>query len=781
MTATVRIPLGRVHQINSSGAPLAGCKLYVYQNNTTTPVSLFSDAAGLVTAANPIVADSAGRFPVRYSTYTSALTLLLTDSAGSPIWSDNDIVSDAPVSSALSPVVNAGSLQEGRRALNAQPWVNILDYVTDATVRNAILGFTQTADVSSYLQAAGDAADDVGATVYCPPGRYPILSTVTSANITIQGDQFVEDLYPYGTKGTVFVFTSTANTPFKFGASVSFDRIVFWWPNQIDDRATWVANSGPIVYPTLIENATTSTVMSGFSFTNCVVLNAYDFMDVGGDTVFDKGGRWTFANNRICALRRTFNLDNVPDVIECSGNIWGWNVYADEMMHFGGAGAGATTSITSITRASTTATATTNAAHGYATGKKVTIAGASQTEYNGEVIVTVTGATTFTYTVSGSPATPATGTITATAYYLRDYATDNMVFARIHGDAAIAARATYSCDGLIMGGLYWGFRRVIDIDGGALNVLKTNGAIFDACSQILHTRNYGTIAADEIDVTAAFCYKFNYTATATPAAILIDTPAPIGGVPGTTIRVKGSMGFCTGTFLQATGDYVKSIDLDCNVDAFGHLTTDAGTYYAANITCANALVSVRGLYAASGASSGGVNRTGITMVDSAMCSFVGAQFNYCNRPINITDTAGAYIVQGCSSLNTGDTASLNYATGNIAALANYFDKPAANAVTQMTNRSTAVELNKLNGAITTDSTSLAAEASAAFTVTNSCVALGDVVIVSIRSGANGGNTAVTVTTVAAGSFQVKVSNNNAAAGTAETGAIVINFQVVKVG
>lgn len=100
-------------------------------------------------------------------------------------------------------------------------------------------------------------------------------------------------------------------------------------------------------------------------------------------------------------------------------------------------------------------------------------------------------------------------------------------------------------------------------------------------------------------------------------------------------------------------------------------------------------------------------------------------------------------------------------------------------VTQTTNRTTGVTINALSGSITTDTTSLAAEASAAFTVTNSAVAIGDVVVVSQRSGANGGATDVYVSTVAAGSFAITVMNNNVAAGTAETGAIVINFAVIK--
>lgn len=101
------------------------------------------------------------------------------------------------------------------------------------------------------------------------------------------------------------------------------------------------------------------------------------------------------------------------------------------------------------------------------------------------------------------------------------------------------------------------------------------------------------------------------------------------------------------------------------------------------------------------------------------------------------------------------------------------------SVTQTTNRSTAVTLNTLTGMITTDTTSLAAEAAASFKVNNSSIAIGDVVVVSQRSGGNGGNTAVNVTGVAAGACTLQVSNNNPAAGTAETGAIVINFAVIR--
>ena len=117
--------------------------------------------------------------------------------------------------------------------------------------------------------------------------------------------------------------------------------------------------------------------------------------------------------------------------------------------------------------------------------------------------------------------------------------------------------------------------------------------------------------------------------------------------------------------------------------------------------------------------------------------------------------------------------------GTTAAAALGYITGAGGTVTQATNRVTGVTLSKLTGQITTHNASLAAEASAAFVVTNTLVAATDTVILSQASGSDGGNTAVTVVAVGSGSFTIRVSNNNAAGGTAETGAIVINYSVIK--
>lgn len=64
--------------------------------------------------------------------------------------------------------------------------------------------------------------------------------------------------------------------------------------------------------------------------------------------------------------------------------------------------------IATITRVGTTATLTTSSAHGLSSGNTVYITQASPSQYNGTFTITVTGATTFTYTMTSDPGASAT-------------------------------------------------------------------------------------------------------------------------------------------------------------------------------------------------------------------------------------------------------------------------------------------------------------------------------------------------------------------------------------
>lgn len=98
-------------------------------------------------------------------------------------------------------------------------------------------------------------------------------------------------------------------------------------------------------------------------------------------------------------------------------------------------------------------------------------------------------------------------------------------------------------------------------------------------------------------------------------------------------------------------------------------------------------------------------------------------------------------------------------------------------VTQLTNKSTAVTINKPSGQITMNNAALAASTSVAFQVVNSSVGAADSVVVSIGGSSVAALIAYQVCTAAgAGFFYVNLRNVSAGS---LSEAVVINFAVVK--
>lgn len=114
--------------------------------------------------------------------------------------------------------------------------------------------------------------------------------------------------------------------------------------------------------------------------------------------------------------------------------------------------------------------------------------------------------------------------------------------------------------------------------------------------------------------------------------------------------------------------------------------------------------------------------------------------------------------------STGATSGIGYGTG------------AGGAVTQITNASTGVTLNTVTGQITTVALTTAAAAEEVFTVTNSAVAATDVVVITTTY-AGAGTPLVYVKKVAAGSFDVAITNLHAS--DALDALMVLNFAVIK--
>ena len=94
MAQTVIYPAWQVADAN--GVPLPGALLYSYEAGTSTPLPLYVDEALTVPLPNPVVADSAGRFPALYA-QPQDYRLDLFTAGGSLVWTRDPV----PVSNVI--------------------------------------------------------------------------------------------------------------------------------------------------------------------------------------------------------------------------------------------------------------------------------------------------------------------------------------------------------------------------------------------------------------------------------------------------------------------------------------------------------------------------------------------------------------------------------------------------------------------------------------------------------------------------------------------------------
>lgn len=132
---------------------------------------------------------------------------------------------------------------------------------------------------------------------------------------------------------------------------------------------------------------------------------------------------------------------------------------------------------------------------------------------------------------------------------------------------------------------------------------------------------------------------------------------------------------------------------------------------------------------------------------------------------SVAPKAGSFTtVAASSSIKSSGTAGVGYATG------------AGGTVTQSTNKSTGVTLDKTTGTITMNNAALNAGVSVAFTLTNSTIADTDVVVINIKSGATANSYTVSVDAVSAGSCSISLRNYT---GGNLSEAVVLSFCVIK--
>ncbi len=119
--------------------------------------------------------------------------------------------------------------------------------------------------------------------------------------------------------------------------------------------------------------------------------------------------------------------------------------------------------VASISRVGVVATVSTNDVHGFGSGMTITITGADQADYNGDFIISVTDADSFTYEVANSPVTPATGTIVASC----DCGTTNVLSVDTGQDQNLIAGSQFVLSATVSGVDSSAYTDYTGVDGGA--------------------------------------------------------------------------------------------------------------------------------------------------------------------------------------------------------------------------------------------------------------------------------------------------------------------------
>lgn len=270
----------------------------------------------------------------------------------------------------------------------------------------------------------------------------------------------------------------------------------------------------------------------------------------------------------------------------------------------------------------------------------------------------------------------------------------------------------------------------------------TNVAAMPTRSPMRYIRAIGTVGGT---ATPTFTYSLNVVAMKTAAAFTVNVGSQGGTAAFTGLTVTSSSATASTVGLNGATNPAWQVDASTASSATG--------------------LKVKSAAAASGVAfsviSSGTNEN--LTIDAKGSGTIS---------LNITGTGNIVLGRAATgvslavtgALTSSGTAGIGYASG------------AGGAVTQATNKSTGVTLNKVTGAITMNNASLAAGAEATFTLTNSTIAATDVAIVNHGSAGTSGAYMVQASNFGVSSCDITVTNLSAGA---LGEAIVLNFAILK--
>lgn len=338
-----------------AGAVEPGGLINSYVRNTTTRSPLFSDVSGTPYTANPLAADSVGQVTFYFSDAVNYSWRATTANGATTLW-EADVVAGA---------ISYTYINEGL----------IRQFETAATGDGSDTTFTITGvEISSPYQVIVSLDGILQPTTDYSVGNNGTNTTVTFNTAPPNGSLI--QMRSMAAQG----LTGPAGTPANMDAYTA-------WSAPDGELTLWGRTAGSLNRKRALGSNWTSTIGTALPSPWAAYLAK------------SPDGSGGFYSNH-----------NALDSGRQNAVVWEFN---DRVMMGDAADDDLTAPmswcfISGITRSGTTATATTSTNHGFTTGNSIKITGAAQSDYNITATITVTSATTFTFTVANSPTTPAT-------------------------------------------------------------------------------------------------------------------------------------------------------------------------------------------------------------------------------------------------------------------------------------------------------------------------------------------------------------------------------------
>lgn len=210
----------------------AGYLLHTYLANTTTDEATYSNRAGSVANANPIVLDARGEATV-YLTPGVVYDYVLKTPLGATVWTREDVSAQAGDADAISVTQTGTGAKERTLQANKELELNLMDYVSTSDDAGVLAG---TTDCSLALSAALDEAILRGRVkLKIPAGRF-LIGTALSKTLTTTGGLCIEGA---GMGLTQLIMADATGNGLTLNAAAGDGN---WWLNVDPSSAIRIAN-----------------------------------------------------------------------------------------------------------------------------------------------------------------------------------------------------------------------------------------------------------------------------------------------------------------------------------------------------------------------------------------------------------------------------------------------------------------------------------------------------------------------------------------------------------